>query len=1082
MKKANNKSTKKQFPIVGIGASAGGLEAATQLLKALPTNLGMGFVLVQHLDPTHESILAELLSKVTTMSVEEAKDNTQVEPNHVYVIPYNKDMTIESGVLKLTARDINNKIHMPIDQFLRSLAQSQKGKAIGIILSGTASDGTLGLKAIKIEGGITFAQDETAKYQGMPKAAIASGNVDFVLAPSGIASELTRMNEHPYIKYPESIEEQQELPEDEDVLIKIFFMLRKSTGIDFSHYKGATINRRIKRRMLVNKLTTLKEYIAYLNDNNGEIKYLYDDLLINVTSFFREPQTFQFLYDNIFPRLIKNRSTKEPIRVWVPGCATGEEVYSIAISLFEFLAENSLNIPVQIFGTDISKTAIEKARVGAYPQNDFTSMLPKRLERFFEKTDGVYQISKSIREMCIFAPHNVFGDPPFSKIDLISCCNLMIYLDTSLQDKIFQAFHYALKSGGFLMLGKSEAVGGSSRLFSQIDKKYKIYIRKDSATRDIINFGKIIPKMEKKDPMNLNAISVDTLDSTDYQKAADKILLSHYTPASVVINDDLEIIQFRGSTGAYLEPSPGKPSFNLIKMAREGLGFEIRSAISKVRKSGNSFRKENIPVKQTVNIRFVTIEVLPLKTTPESYYLVLFEDTRNIAQTKILPNESASRRTVQKREAKELRIVDLEQELGQAREDMRSVTEEQEATNEELQTASEEILSSNEELRSINEELETSKEELESTNEELSTVNEELQNRNEQIIEARNYSEAIIRTVQVPLLILDHDLRVKTANRSFCQMFQVSEDETSGSFIYDLGNGQWDIPALRKLLNEILPKDNVFDNYEIEHTFPDVGHKIMLLNARKFHKDGENILLAIEDITDRKAIEKQKDLFISIASHELKTPITTMKGYAQILEKRLSERKDTKDIYFVQNINKQTDRLTGLVNDLLNTSKIQAGKLVLQKKDFDLDAVVTKMVVDFQFTIETHLIIKEGEIKELVYGDQSRIEEVLANLITNAIKYSPKADKVIVRLQNDKKNAIVSVQDFGFGIDKREQKKVFKRFYRTTDKQEMNVTGFGLGLYIASEIVKAHRGKIWLESARGKGSTFYFTLPIVERK
>lgn len=332
---------------------------------------------------------------------------------------------------------------------------------------------------------------------------------------------------------------------------------------------------------------------------------------------------------------------------------------------------------------------------------------------------------------------------------------------------------------------------------------------------------------------------------------------------------------------------------------------------------------------------------------------------------------------------------------------------------------------------------------------------------------------------------MDSDLRVKTANRSFYQMFQVSEDSTAGAFVYDLGNGQWNIPALRILLNEILPKNNIFDNYEIEHTFPDIGHKIMLLNARKFYKDGNNILLAIEDITERKDIEKQKDLFIGIASHELKTPITTMKGYAQLLEKRFSDRGVDKDTFLIQNINKLTDRLTGLINDLLNTSKIQAGKLVLQKTKFDLDAVVTKTVADIQFTTKTHQIIKEGEIKEQIYGDQSRIEEVITNIITNAVKYSPNADKVIVRLGTDKKNAVVSVQDFGFGIDKQDQAKLFERFYRTNDKDKMKISGFGLGLYIASEIVKAHNGKIWVESTKGKavpagrqGSTFYFTLPL----
>lgn len=1077
MFKQGDKQEHKLFPIVGIGASAGGLEAATQLISALPIDLGMGFVLVQHLDPTHESILADLLSKATLMPVTVVKDRTPVKPNHIYVMPHDKDLTIRHGVLKLTPRNGGNKIHLPIDKFFISLAQSHKEHAIGVILSGTASDGAVGLKTIKSKGGITFAQDVSAQYQGMPKAAIALGSVDFVLPPSEIAKELIRINNHPYLLQPQNLHEQQQLPKDEDGIKVIYYLLYKSFGIDFHHYKEATMKRRINRRMSLLKMKTLKDYLEYLKENNVELLMLHDDLLINVTSFFRDPQTFQFLQEKIFPRMVKNRSSLDPIRVWVPGCATGQEVYSIAISLTEFLADISLNIPVQIFGTDASQTAIEKARAGIYTQSDLAAMSPQRIASFFEKTDGVYKISKSLRELCVFASHNVFSDPPFSKIDLISCCNLLIYFDLNLQERVLHAFHYALKKNGILVLGKSEAVGASPELFSQIDKKYKIYTRKDTTDRDHINFDTIIPKVNRQNISNPNMINEVTIDSVDILKEADTILLRNFTPPGVVINKDLEIIQFRGSTGAYLEPSSGKASFNLIKMARVGLGFELRSVISKVKKDGRPFRKENISINVSGNTQYVTIEVFPLKSTSvDPYYLVLFEETINVPQSEVVPIKL--KKSDLKNGNEDLRIRELEQELFQTREDMRQVTEEQEATNEELQTASEEILSSNEELQSMNEELETSKEELESTNEELITVNEELHKSNEQLIEARDYAEAIIRTVQIPLVILDRDLRVKTINRSFREVFQVTEEESIGNFIYDLGNGQWNIPELRKLLLEILPRNNVFNNFEIEHSFPTIGHKIMLLNARKFYKDGDNILLAIEDITDRKDIEEQKDLFIGIASHELKTPMTTVKGYAQILEKRLSDRGDSKDIHLIHNINVQTDRLTSLINDLLNTSKIQAGKLVLQKNIFDLDKMVSKAVIDFQIVTETHHIIKEGEIKEDVYGDQNRIEEVLNNLITNAIKYSPKADKVIVRLGTDKNNAVVSVQDFGFGISKLDQSKIFERFYRTGVKEEKDVIGFGLGLYIASEIIKDHGGHIWVESTKGKGSTFYFTLPL----
>jgi len=1067
--------TNKSFPIVGIGASAGGLEAFTELLKALPIDTSMGFVLIQHLDPTHQSVLTDLLSRTTELPVTEVKNTTSVEPNHIYVIAPNTDMTITDGVLKLTPRSKNGKLHMPIDHFFRTLAESHQENAIGIILSGTASDGTLGLKAIKTEGGITFAQNETAKYQGMPKAAIASGCVDFVLSPQEIAKELSRISHHPYVHQPKTSEDQQALHEGEGELNKIFSIVYRSTGVDFAHYKSATIKRRIMRRMLLHKLPMLADYVTYLKENSSEVDALRQDILINVTSFFRDPPTFQFLQDTVFPRIVKNRSSKEPIRVWVAGCATGEEAYSLAMMLSEFLVNNSLTIPVQIFGTDLDEVAIEKARKGVYSQSDLQNVDSKRVERFFMKIDGSYQIIKSIRDMCVFAPHNIFVDPPFARLDLISCCNLLIYLDSVLQEKLFRTFHYALKSEGFLMLGKSESVGTHSKLFSQIDKTHKLYTKKDMAARGETN---VIPQLDRRqaiNPIKKGDTEEKAVYGVDIQKEADNMLLTRYVPASVLIDNNLEILQFRGSTGAYLEPSPGKASFNLIKMAREGLGFELRSVISKVRKSRHSVKKEGIPIHVNGNKREVTIEVLPIKSSgDESYYLVLFEETIASAQH--------TQKADLRRGAKDKRIAELEQELAQTREDMRSVTEEQEATNEELQSANEEVLSSNEELQSINEELETSKEELESTNEELTTVNEELQNRNQQLSEAHDYTEAIIRTVQVPLIILDRNLRVKTVNRSFCQMFQVTEEETEGQLVYDLGNGQWNIPALRTLLNEILPKDTVFDNYEVEYTFPSIGHKIMLLNARKFYKDGENILLAIENITQRKELEKQKEEFTGIVTHELKTPITTMKAYAQILEKRFEKSKESKDTYLIKNINTQADRLTNLINDLLHTSKIQAGKLILEKKKFDLNALVSKIVIDFQYATETHQIIKEGEIKEQIYGDEGRIEQVLSNLITNAIKYSPKADKLIVRVASDKQNAVVSVQDFGFGIAKHDQAKIFGRFYRTADKEKGNVIGFGLGLYIASEIIKRHGGKIWVESTKGKGSTFSFTLPLKPRR
>lgn len=487
------------FPIVGIGASAGGLEAVSNLLQALPADTGMGFVVVQHMDPGRKSILADLLVKTTSMPVQEAKHNAAVEPNHVYVIPHDKDMTIAGGTLCLSERTKSGNLHMPIDQFFRSLAQDCGSRAIGIILSGTASDGTAGFGAIKDEeAGVTFAQDETAAYQGMPKAAIDSGKADFVLAPADIAKQLATMSSHPYLAAPaeEAPGAREEPPiAGETAVKKIFALLQRNTKLDFSHYKTTTTQRRIRRRMLLNGFTGLEGYLGHLQENSSEIDALHGDLLINVTSFFRDPDTVQALKDEVFPSLVKDRPVDQPIRIWVPGCAGGQEAYSTAMALSEFLSEQPRSIPMQVFGTDVSKAAIDKARSGLYSKEDAGSVSPERLERFFTKSGDNYQISKSIREVCIFAPQNVFADPPFSRLDIISCCNLLIYLEADLQQKIIRTFQYALKPAGYLVLGKSETVGNSAEQFSQIDKKRKIYTRKEAGSgRGTAGFGAIAPR------------------------------------------------------------------------------------------------------------------------------------------------------------------------------------------------------------------------------------------------------------------------------------------------------------------------------------------------------------------------------------------------------------------------------------------------------------------------------------------------------------------------------------------------------------------------------------------------------------
>ncbi len=718
------KRRSKPFPIVAIGASAGGLEAITELLKNLPPDTGMAYVYIQHLDPTHKSMLTEILSRATTMPVAEATDAMFIEADHVYIIPPNKEMYILDGVLKLNPRPNKPALSMPVNQFFKSLAEKQKEGSIGIVLSGTASDGASGLKAIKIAGGLTFAQDETAKFQSMPRSAIAEGAVDLVLSPKEIAGELKRLSSEPQMLKSVLLDGGESIDTSAREYDEILVLLKRSVGVDFSHYKKTTIKRRIVRRMLLYKLKGLKEYFQYLRQHTGEVNTLFQDLLIHVTSFFREPETAEYLKEELLPKIIKNKLPNEPIRIWVPACSTGEEAYSLAILLMEILGDRISRYPVQIFATDLSENAIAKARIGFYPKADLIEVSPKQLQKYFTQVDNGYRIAKEIRDLCVFAPHNIVKDPPFSRLDLVSCCNLMIYLDMVLQKKLLATFHYSLLPGGYLVLGKSETIGAMNHLFNIADKRLKIYQRKKESNPkayfEMQYRSPDVDKMMKILPLPKDKIPKDPGRVFELEKTVDNLLLHRYVPASVVVNEDLDILQFRGSTGLFLEPSPGKASLNLLKMARKGISFELRNAFHTVQKTGEPFKKSGIEIKHRNTVHFASVEVVPLKGEPdEKYFLVLFEE--------MIVHPAASLTSI----SRDKKVKQLEQELMASREEMRGIIEEQEASNEELQSANEEIVSSNEELQSINEELETSKEEVESTNEELLTINQEVQMRND---------------------------------------------------------------------------------------------------------------------------------------------------------------------------------------------------------------------------------------------------------------------------------------------------------------------------------------------------------------
>ena len=957
------------FPIVGLGASAGGLEAFEQFFRHLAPDSGMAFVLVSHLDPGHASMLTEILQRITTMTVIEAQDQMVVAPNRVYVIPPNRDMAIFHGAIHLSIQERQRGQPMPIDFFLRSLAEDQGERAIGVILSGSGSDGTLGLRAIIGAGGVSFVQDPAnAKYNGMPASAIQGGLATYILPVEKIPEQLVLYRKTFFEK---KIKPAPPVPTDTSTLTKIMMIIRSKTGHDFSLYKQSTLRRRIERRMTIHKIEDTETYARYLKENPSEVQLLFKEFLINVTSFFRDPEAFAVLKKDILPALFAQKPENYCFRIWVPGCATGEETYSIAILFREFMDEIKQEYKVQIYSTDIDEDSIKAARAALYPANIGSDVSPERLRRFFvkEETD-LLCIKKEIREMVIFATQNVIKDPPFTKLDLLSCRNLLIYLEPELQGRLIPAFHYALKPGGILFLGPSESIGSFTDLFGPISKKWKFFQGKESLSMPR-PFIAGVPTWSGAPTERVSDEVVKKAKETNFSELTKQGLLQAFAPPSVVTDEKGDILFIYGDTGKYLRPAPGQASLNVIEMAREGLQMELRTAIHQAVNQKTPVVCKDLLVKTNGDNQGVNLTVKPFTglETPQGLLLICFQEA--VPQVQAKP----ARVGRPDRKGESRRVADLEQELLYSKENLQATIEELQAANEELKSTNEEMQSTNEELQSTNEELETSKEELQSVNEEILTVNAELQAKIEQmagmqndmknlldnthigtifldenlairrftreavkmfrlvasdvgrplndiksnldqedligevqavldswvprelevktigdewflvrimpyrtlenviqgvvltfndisglkkfeaeIREARQYAESIVDTVREPLIILDGDFKVISAGRSFYQNFQVKPEETVGRSLFDLGGHQWDIPRLRELLETVLPKDTNFEGIEVEHDFPIIGHRRMLLNARQITGETgrtEMILLAMENITGK---------------------------------------------------------------------------------------------------------------------------------------------------------------------------------------------------------------------------------------
>lgn len=1164
-------------PIVCIGASAGGLEAFTELLSHLRADTGMAFVLIQHLDPKHESHLTELLSKASKMPVSEVKSETRAETNHIYVIPPRYNLSIADGVLQPTARPDSGR-NMPIDSFLRALAADRGRGAIAVILSGTASDGTLGLQAIKAAGGITFAQEpETAKYDGMPRSAIASGVIDFALPPAGIARKLALIAHTPF----EQMEGARTGSAGDGGLAQVIRLVRNATGVDFSHYKHSTLARRVKRRMGLRGFERLEDYSRDLEQHREEASALCESWFITVTAFFREPAVFEELKKLVFPALLENRGAEDPIRIWVPGCATGEEAYSIAICLMEFLDDVKASVPIEIFATDLSDTAIERARAGTYKDAALAHVSPRRLARFFTRSERGYQIAKSIRDLCVFARHNVAQDPPFSRLDLISCCNVLIYLGADLQRKVLSILHYALKPAGFLVLGPSESIGTLSDAFHHIAKSHKIYGMRPAASTPAPRLSESRRAEGRVDSRR----RIEGHVGAEVLREADRLVLAKHAPPGVIVDDQMNLVQVRGRTAPYLELSPGEPSQNLLKLAREGLIAGLAKAIETATQSGAAAREDGFRIEETGQLRDVTISVFPFKgssSSEERYFLVLFEDSMpesgGTATHKAAARESVGNvRLRNELVATKEYLQSIVEQNAVTLEELRAVNEEAQAGNEELETAQEELESANEELNTLNEELKISNVEFSKVNRDLTNLLEsisiplvmvgrdlrirrftraiepmlslipsdvgrsitdlqpqvELPDLRRWLLDAMeggdrkprdirdshgrwyslrilpsvgpagkidgavmmlididaakrglDFAEAIVETVREPLVILSQNLHVLKANKTFYDTFLAVREETEGRLIYDLGNGQWNIPKLRDLLEGIIPAHTTFRDFEVTHEFERVGRKVMLLNASEIfnpNAQARSILLAIEDVTDRRQAEEELRTtnaelqhFAYALTHDLQEPLRMVVNFTELLGREFAGKLgDEADQYISYSV-EGAFRIEALLKALLAYWEVSEGNPG-SSAPADSGAILAKALLNLQAAIAQSGAIISSDTLPTVVAEEVPLTQLFQNLISNSIKYRGKEiPRIHVSAERTGDGWLFSVRDNGIGIDPQDRDRIFGMFKRLHGSE---IPGTGIGLAICKKVIEREGGRIWVESEPGRGATFKFTIP-----
>ena len=1168
--------------VVGVGASAGGLDALRQLFARVPADTGLAFVVLQHLPPSQLGQLAALLASVAAIPVIDVETGHRIERDTVLVVPPRTSALLFRGALVLRTEQGGARPRHPIDGLFRSLAEVLGARAIGVVLSGTAHDGTEGLRAIQAAGGLAFAQEPaTAQFDEMPRSAIAAGVAEVVLPPGRIGEELGAIART--ASRPGAAKGSPAAP---PAIERVLEQLRAAAGIDFASYKRATIERRLARRLAKLELVSLDEYSGYLATHPGEASTVCEDLLIHVTEFFRDRRVFEALAARVFPDLIRDKPPGEAVRVWVPACSTGEEVYSFAILLIELLGEQHREL--LLFGSDLSARAIETARQGRYPTAIAAQVGPERLRRFFRRDGNGYLINRDVRERCVFVHHDLATDPPFSKLDFVSCRNLLIYLGAALQHRVIPLLHYALNQPGYLLLGSAETIAGFESLFATVDADARIYARKPGPRAMLAFPG--AGRLERSSWRHADA----GRSMVDVQREVDHVLLARYGPACVLVDDNLDVVQFRGRTGRYLEPPPGHPQLGLLRMAREGLASELPLAIQRARRGDAPVRHEGVAIRDQGRVHRIDLEVVPLRGVDPARrcFLVIFDELRGSA------TPPARRATGAARPREPGEVVRLRQELAAAREYLHSVVTQHYATSEELGIANEELQSSNEELQSSNEELQTAKEELQSTNEELETVNAELQRGNRLLREAnddlvnvlsgveiaiiivdterrirrftprarevmkllpadvgrpiadlqpsvpvpgldaaiaeviaelgvresevhhpdgtsyrmqirpyrtadhtidgaviafvditalraaRDRAAAIVETVPTPLVVLDEQLRVQSANGAFYRAFAAASQDVVGRPL--LGLGEWRAPALHARLGEVVANGAGFEDLEVEHR-DDAGERILRISVSPIPPaDGRrSILIGIADITERRRLEQAREAanreraaFLDAVSHELRTPLSAILLWAQAL--RDLDLDGPRRQQAIETILESARSEAEIVDDLIELVLSRSTALGVTLESVDPVPIIQAAVDQARGAAHDKQLALEADLAAgpRIDADPRRLKQLTSKLIANAIKFTPPGGRVSVAVAFTDGVMELCVRDTGPGISPEFLTRAFEPFSQADGSSTRAHRGLGIGLALVQYFVERQGGTIEIASpGDGQGAAFTVRLP-----